>query len=485
MTAHVDIYWKEVVFVSALTISHTAEEGTLLTGTVRDDGTYEVMVEVRKAVGHWRWARSLGCWIVVSSRDRQPKQYHIDYAAKKLREAGYTVEIDIDRSSRATADAETDRAIRQSARVDALQAKASRKDARAAAAEAAHQRAHEALPPGGEPIKIGHHSERRHRRAIDKSWKAWGRSVEADRDATRAHHRAEAATRTTEQRYSPRTVANRIEVLEAEQRADQRALDGHTRRFLDSDGNVYQTDTTRPATGEYRARVLDRMTQRERDIAYWKQVRQSQIDEGLTPGWGREDFTVGDFVRAGGSTWRQITRVNPKSVSVVNSSLSRLAVHTIAAKMTGRRWITTDHPVRFHEVTAVMTEAQAHERFPDIFADLDANSLPPRPKRRPGRTKLDHHLGPHADHWSWTVEGIEYNATWAHPPHWYATPPEPITEPGTLRLHAQRRPIGRVHGDPVELPVTEFPISGPVCWPEEVHNQVRVLVEARTYLPAS
>ncbi|MEU6191358.1 DUF3560 domain-containing protein [Nocardia sp. NPDC047038] len=471
--------------MTALTISHTAEDGTLLSGTVRDDGTYEVMCAVRKAVGHWRWARSLGCWIVVSSRDRQPKQYHIDYAAQKLREAGYTVNLDIDRASRATEDAETDRALRQNDRVDALRDRASRKDARAAAAEAAHQRAHEALPPGGEPIKIGHHSERRHRRAIDKAQTAWGRSVQADRDATRAHNRAEAAARTTEQRYSPRTVANRIEVLEAEQRADQRVLDGHTRRFLDSDGKVHHTDTTRAATGEYRQRVLDRMTQREKDIGYWKQVRQSQIDEGLTPGWGQQDFAVGDFVRVGGATWRQITRVNAKTVSVVNLSLSRLAFHTIAAKMTAHREITTDHPVRFHEITAHMTQAHAHERYPDVFTDLDTPSLPPRPKRRSGKTKLDHHRGPQADYWSWSIDGIEYRATWAHPAHWYSTPPAPITEPGTVRLRAQHRAPGRVHGDPVELPLTEYTVTGPVCWPEEVHNQVRALVEARTYLPAT
>ncbi|MEU2042738.1 DUF3560 domain-containing protein [Nocardia niwae] len=471
--------------MSALTISHTAEEGTLLEGTDRDDGTYEIMCAVRKDIGHWRWARSLQCWIVVSSRDRQPKQYYIDYAAKKLREAGYTVEMAIDRSVRATEDAEADRASRQAARVDALQSKASRKDAKAAAAEAAHQRAHDALPPFGEPIKIGHHSERRHRNAIGKSWRAWGHSVEADRDATRAHHRAESATHTTEQRYSPRTVANRIDTLEAEQRGDQRALDGHTRRFLDGRGEVCQTETTSPATGEYRERVLAAMAQRERDIAYWKQVRRSQIDQGLTPGWGREDFTVGDFVRAHGSAWRQITRVNPKSVSVVNFSLSPLLLHTIVAKMTGHRWITTDDTVRFHEITAVMTEAQAHERFPEIFADLDATSLPPRPKRRAGKIKLGYHRGLQAEHWSWSIDGIDYDAMWAHPPHWFATPPEPITEPGVVRLHARRRPAERVHGDPVQLPVTEFPIAGPVCWPEEVHNQVRILVEARTYLPAS
>ncbi|MFI6220133.1 hypothetical protein ACIBEH_06230 [Nocardia salmonicida] len=84
--------------MTTVTISYTAEQGTLLEGTIRGDGTYEVMAAVRSAVGHWRCARSLGCWIVVSSRDRQPKQYLIDYATGKLRDAGYTVELSIDRT---------------------------------------------------------------------------------------------------------------------------------------------------------------------------------------------------------------------------------------------------------------------------------------------------------------------------------------------------------------------------------------------------
>lgn len=127
--------------VTVVTISHTAEEGTVLEGTVRGDGTYEVMTGVRKAVGHWRWARSLGMWIVVSSRDRQPKQLAIDAAAKALRESGFEVEVRIDRTARPALLAEGDRAARQADRVAALQDKASRKDAKAVAADSAHERA--------------------------------------------------------------------------------------------------------------------------------------------------------------------------------------------------------------------------------------------------------------------------------------------------------------------------------------------------------
>lgn len=462
-------------------ITHCAEQGTLLEGTSRGDGTYEVMVEVKKAVGHWKWARSLGQWCVHCSRDRQPKQYLIDYAAERLRAAGFDVEVSIDRTARPTDDAEFDRAERQYDRVVALHDKASRKTDKAIAAEAAHQRAVESLPPGGEPIKIGHHSERRHRKAIDKAWTAWDKSVHADRDAARAHDRARAAERTTELRYSPLTVANRIERLEAEQRGDQRLLDGHTRVVARVDGEARYTETTPAATGEYRQRVIDRMTQRGNDIAYWHRIREQQIADGVTTGFGPDDFAIGDFVRLGGKTWRQVSRVNKKSLSVVSLSTPGIALHTLAAKLTSHREQTTDHTVRYHEVTETMTETQAREQFPAVLAQLETTDLPPRPKRRGGKTRLDHHRGPETEHWSWTLDGIEYHARWVHPERWYATPPQPIAEPGRVRVSAQRRQPGRLRGEPVDIPVDSFAVTAPVVWPEEVHNQVRVFVEARTY----
>ncbi len=48
-------------------------------------------------------------------------------------------------------------------------------------------------------------------RAIDRAWDALGQSVQANRDTARAHDRAEAATRTTDRRYAPRTVRTREE----------------------------------------------------------------------------------------------------------------------------------------------------------------------------------------------------------------------------------------------------------------------------------
>lgn len=46
--------------------------------------------------------------------------------------------------------------------------------------------------PFGQPILVGHHSEKRHRRTLDRSWNALGRAVEATKKAEYLEGRADA-----------------------------------------------------------------------------------------------------------------------------------------------------------------------------------------------------------------------------------------------------------------------------------------------------
>ena len=71
-----------------LEISHSHEEGTLLAGTTRGDGSGEVV----KACG-WRWSRNLGCWYVQRSRDRDADMALIGRTVERLREAGVHVSL--------------------------------------------------------------------------------------------------------------------------------------------------------------------------------------------------------------------------------------------------------------------------------------------------------------------------------------------------------------------------------------------------------
>lgn len=81
---------------------------------------------------------------------------------------------------------------RKQARADryrerALQAKAG--------STAAYRRSEELVEhiPSGQPILVGHHSEKRHRRALECSWDALGKSVELERKADYYAAKAEAA----------------------------------------------------------------------------------------------------------------------------------------------------------------------------------------------------------------------------------------------------------------------------------------------------
>ena len=60
--------------------------------------------------------------------------------------------------------------------------------------DAQHRRSRELVAgiPFGQPILVGHHSEKRHRRAVDRSWDALGKAVEADKRAQELAARAAA-----------------------------------------------------------------------------------------------------------------------------------------------------------------------------------------------------------------------------------------------------------------------------------------------------
>jgi Domain of unknown function (DUF3560) len=290
-------------------IVHNAAEGTLVHGTSRGDGTNTIL----KAAG-FRWFRTLGVWGIAGSRDRQPNRYKITQAADKLRAAGHEVTVAIDATHRDVAEAEADRAQRQEDRTDALLAKAGRKADAAEAAWDAEHKAVQALPPMGEPIKVGHHSERGHRTAIEKAHNATRRAIDATDAAQAAEARAQAAANTTGHRYNPVTVKNRIDKLEAEQRGDQRQLDGHRRVVARTEAHTY-VDEFGPATGGQRTLIEDRMAQRGAEITYWKGVYVDLQAVGAASTHSKDTITKGDAIKYRGS-WYRVERVNTKSVSV-------------------------------------------------------------------------------------------------------------------------------------------------------------------------
>lgn len=289
-----------------LTITHTHAEGTLIDGTSRGDGTAEVL----KANG-WRWGRSISAWYVPHTRDHLPKLPVIARTRAALSAAGFQVTEEIDSTSRPTAEVEAAKIERQAGRVDALEAKAERKSSAEDAAWDRERSAVDALPYGGEPIKVGHHSEGRHRNAIAKAHNATRRAIDATEDAKHAQARADAAAHTTDARYAPVTVANRIDKLTADVRDRERRITGYTRRI-----NGPYVEVTPPAEGVYLDRLTAELDELRDQLAYWQEVRAHQVENGQATNYSRDTITPGQFVLIG-RTWHEVKKTNPKTLLVV------------------------------------------------------------------------------------------------------------------------------------------------------------------------
>lgn len=284
--------------MSAITLSHTPAEGTLADGTSRGDSAGPIL----KAHG-FRCSRTIGMWYLPHSRDKRANTALIERTAAALREAGHSVETTIDNdATRSFAEAEAERAERAEERAERFSDYADNAAARSAARYQAGHQMLDAIPMG-QPILVGHHSERRDRayrnRAVD--------NLEAGfREADKAEYwssRADAATSHQARRHSTGTTLRRIEKLEADERYWVNTLKkGHN-------SSGWTTDT-RQQVEEINRRLADVREQLE----YWRTQIAAKQQAGAKI-WCKDDFQVGDFARIDGY-WHEVMRVNAKSLTV-------------------------------------------------------------------------------------------------------------------------------------------------------------------------
>ena len=251
--------------------------------------------------------------------------------AAALRAAGHDVQVTVDASSRTAADIEADKVDRADHRAEGLRVRADRLAAQAVVAAERADRAADRVPPMGEPIKVGHHSEMPHRRAIDRAHRAMGASVAADEAAHAADQRAAAAAATTGARYSPTTVANRIAHLQADERRTRRDLDGYTRTIAET-----QPRTTLWPLAAHRDQLLQRHQDHIDQIRYWTEVRRQQLEAGQATGYTAATVAAGDLVVVRGRV-RRVVRAN-KTTATVRSDHSwndRVPWHEVRDLVTG------------------------------------------------------------------------------------------------------------------------------------------------------
>lgn len=270
-----------------ISIEHTHAEGTLVHGTERGDGSRDALRKHRL-----RWSRNLGCWFVPQSRDRNAR--NLEGLAEDLRAAGFDVEVSVDNERRAVADVQSDRLHRSAARADGLAAKAARLDGEASAGAARTRELMDVIP-FGQPILVGHHSERRHRAHIGRIESSVQKTAEAFREAEGARYGARAAAANVARADSPSYIGNRIEEAERDLRAAQR---GHRRL----DGS---------STGP----LVERVAEAEERLGYWRgELVRVQEQLGVRV-FAKADIEKGGAVKHRGR-WSKVVRASAKSVSV-------------------------------------------------------------------------------------------------------------------------------------------------------------------------
>jgi len=156
--------------------------------------------------------------------------------------------------------------------------------------------------PLGQPVLVGHHSEGRHRRALERSDQHMRKALEESRKAEYWQNRARGSERRARQKADPGVIQRRIRTLETDLRRIERSLDQY--RGPEQLNEAQQAGKCR---AERWTEYLNLRLTYERTRLEWLTGKQ----ELLTA----QDFTVGETVLCRG-TRSEVVRVGSKKVRI-------------------------------------------------------------------------------------------------------------------------------------------------------------------------
>lgn len=297
----------------SLTLTIEADRVTV-TGSVKGNETHRTVLP-----RPWVWSRNAGGYVLPRSLTPMTRTYRIDRLKADC--AAHGVPLDVEDAGVTMTESE-----RREARTARLEVRADRHEHAAEKAgreSESRYSAYRAIADGipvGQPILVGHHSERGHRAAI----KRMDGHITAMSNAMRVQEvrasRAESLRRHLERGDSSVTIGNRIKSSEAAIRRISRALQDHylavrliatgkdpvvlRERFNVCPASVAWVDRQRAE----RARLAEAV---RLDRAAMKALQVS----GAVKVYSRDTIAKGDVVLTWGG-WRKVVRVNAKSVSV-------------------------------------------------------------------------------------------------------------------------------------------------------------------------
>ncbi|UQA95648.1 DUF3560 domain-containing protein [Streptomyces halobius] len=284
--------------MSEITISHTHADGTILEGSSRGDGVWEILRGLRD--NWWFTKGPAGFLYIKNTRDRAARLVAIETAAKELEAAGHTVTVEIDDTVRDNATVREAQHERLEDRRAALKAKGEKLAAKSEALHRASDAMVEHLPLG-QPVMPGKRGQA-HRRLLERSVDTAINGALTAQEAKRMPARIEGSRRAEAYKERPDVTARRVERLEAE----LRSLDRRMARL--SMHPETGSETLRKQYEGERAVLVER-------IARDRKVLEEATAAGLYGQYSKTNVHKGDRILIRGR-WRQVARSNPKSVSV-------------------------------------------------------------------------------------------------------------------------------------------------------------------------
>lgn len=191
--------------------------------------------------------------------------------------------------------------------------------------------------PMGQPILVGHHSEKRHRRDAARIDNNMRKGVEESRRAEYWQQRANAALARAERRERPDAIYRRIERLEADERGFQRTL----QTLEKADGFEETTLAALPRVMQRYQRWLEFVGNR---LAYERALYEAS--GGIAVEKKGLPLEKGGAV-TDGRTWWPVVRVNKKSVTItdwlgIEGFEYRLTLDSIKHALTKTEWEAAD-----------------------------------------------------------------------------------------------------------------------------------------------
>ncbi|MEW1761642.1 DUF3560 domain-containing protein [Streptomyces cyaneofuscatus] len=281
-----------------ITIRHTRAEGTLIEGSSKGDGVFEIV----RPYG-FRYFPSIGAIGIVRSRDRAAQKGKISEAAAALRQAGHEVETVINEDDRRPFDeAEAERVARAESRSAHYAEGADRAQASSDHLHTQARQRRNAIPMG-QPLMPDHYSYRADRNFRDRTHRMEGKAVAEGERASFLAGKAEAAENYQRYRNHPATTLRRIAGLETQLRRIHKWMAGES-------AGGYK----RSLTPEGVAELLREEEETAEQLTFWRTIiAQAEADGFIV--YGPSHFTKGDYAQCR-NRWYEVLKVNAKSLTV-------------------------------------------------------------------------------------------------------------------------------------------------------------------------